>query len=35
VKPGKALKSVEVWTNDPDKKMTILMLKGTVEPADQ
>jgi len=31
LKPGKRLiKSVEVWTNDPNRKMTILVLKGSV-----
>jgi len=30
--PGRALKSVEVWTNDPENKMIILSLIGTVLP---
>ncbi len=31
VKPGKrVLKTVEVWTNDPDKRMIILALQGLV-----
>lgn len=30
--PGKAIKSVEVWTNDPKKKMIILSVRGEVKP---
>jgi hypothetical protein len=29
-RPGNALKSVEVWTNDPENRMTILSLRGRV-----
>ncbi len=32
VSPGKALKSIEVWTNDPRNKMIILSLRGIILP---
>ena len=31
-KPGRAVKSVEVWTDDPENEMFVLMLVGNVTP---
>lgn len=32
IRPGKLKKAVEVWTNDPDRKLTILTMEGEVLP---
>lgn len=32
VRPGKLKKAVEVWTNDPDNKLTMLTMEGEVLP---
>jgi len=34
-RPGKMSKSVEVWTNDPEHRMTMLVIAGEVTPAEK
>lgn len=32
-RPGKMSKTVEVWTNDPENRMTMVVISGEVTPA--
>jgi len=32
LRPGRLKRVVEVWTNDPDKKLTMLTMEGEVLP---